>query len=271
MFEDILLGLSSEAVIDMEQQAMCSPGHYYPSPAWSPPSSEADYATGGGLIAAATAGLGLVKSEPLSPQSGFIGAGMASPRAGHTAPSVTPPPSSAPYHAHMPSNEHMNISITGYTPLTPPYNNNSSSSTRCDRIGPSQSMYWQATSSATPPPYESEYYGGTCSPSRDGRETKYSELLHQHHGQHHQQASSLSDKQITVGQSHSGTTNSTNHHSTGATTAATSSGHSTNSTGGCLDAFSDEGAFEQLRAICLQQAASDVNVACTMLNISPSE
>lgn len=40
---------------------------------------------------------------------------------------------------------------------------------------------------------------------------------------------------------------------------------------GCLEELNDEGALEQLRAICLQQAAMDVKLACHMLNISPSE
>ncbi|XP_022653351.1 protein C-ets-1-like isoform X2 [Varroa destructor] len=253
-FEEVL-GFTPD-VIHIYQQAMCSPGHYYPSPAWSPPSSEADYVTGG---------LGLVKNEPLSPQGALVGAGMNSPRAGHTAPSVTPPPTTTLYHAHMPSTELNGNNITGYAPLTPPYNSNNN-----NRQSPSQSAYWMSAGSTTPPPYESEYYSsGTCSPRHtDVHETKYADvLLHQ---VQHSSPSPNVNKQITA--THPATSNSAPNNSSSSSSSSSSINSNGNSAGtaGCLEGLNDDGALEQLRAICLQQAASDVQVACHMLNISPN-
>lgn len=136
---------------------------------------------------------------------------------------------------------------------------------RCDRNGTSsaQSAYWATASSASPPPYETDFYSGTCSPGREVHEIKYADLM-QHHSL--QQPSLVNDKPVI---NHGSVLGSATSHNGECTNAVGQGGNAQSA--GCLEGFSDEGALEQLRVICLQQAASDVQVACHMLNISPSE
>ncbi|XP_003738831.2 SAM pointed domain-containing Ets transcription factor-like [Galendromus occidentalis] len=101
---------------------------FYPSPSWSPPSSEATF----GMVS------NYIKSEPLSPEQTLMT--NMSPRVQNTPCSLTPPPTNYP--------------SSQYAPLTPPYRyeqNNNFPQNNNSNNNNNSSSYWQTS---TPPPYE---------------------------------------------------------------------------------------------------------------------
>lgn len=163
-------------------------------------------------------------SPPQQPTYQALLSPAGSPRAANPAPTMTPPPCGYTQAS----------TELSYTPLTPPYRyeQTSSSNSECSppHQGTSPPPNYQWTSS-TPPPYHSPVgltdFSGNYSELQVVPERKYSEILES------QRLQNLDELESNA-------------------------------------YLNDESAFEQLRAICLQQAASDVKLACQLLNISPN-